>query len=137
MAPGRIVRVRHRAGARAVLRPPLVRTGGALGQFPFIAEQVGEIIVAPFRRRRGPDDLQAAGDRVVALARAEPALPAQPLFLKAGVRCALGTDDPGVIPCTLPGEWQAARDLGLGEPELLALQDNAVADGWCMALPSD
>jgi len=60
-----------------------------------------------------------------------------PLFLRAGVRCALGTDDPGVIPCDLPGEWRLARELALTEAELMSLQDNATADAWCMALPPD
>ncbi len=47
----RVVGVRHRACARAVLRLPLMRAGRALGQFPFVAEQVLEEVVAPLRRR--------------------------------------------------------------------------------------
>src|SRR5437773_2084079 len=66
------------------LRLPLMRPGRALGQLPFVAEQVLEEVVAPLRGRRGPGDLEAAGDRVLALARAELALPAQPLVLDAG-----------------------------------------------------
>lgn len=55
-----------------------------------------------------------------------------PALLRAGVRCALGTDDPGVIPCTLPGEWDLARGLGLAPAELQAVRDYAVADAWCL-----
>src|SRR5256885_6728970 len=55
-----------------------------LRQFPFVAEQVLEEVVAPLRGPGGPRDLQAAGDRVTALARAEAALPAEALLLDAG-----------------------------------------------------
>jgi len=60
-----------------------------------------------------------------------------PLFLKAGVRCALGTDDPGIIPTTLPGEWKAAEDMGLGDQDMQRLRENAVADAWCLQHPTD
>ena len=80
----RVVGIRHRAGACAILRLPLMRTGRALRQFPFVAEQVLEEVVAPLRRRGGPGDFQAAGDRVTAFAGAEAALPAQALLLEAG-----------------------------------------------------
>ncbi|HWQ10912.1 MAG TPA: hypothetical protein VN436_17445 [Holophaga sp.] len=55
-----------------------------------------------------------------------------PAFLAAGVRCALGTDDPGVIPCDIPWEWRQARDLGLPEEALEALKRHAVEDAWCL-----
>ena len=63
---------------------PLVRAGRALRQLPLVAEQVPEEVAAPLRRRRGPGDLQAAGDRVAARARAEAALPAEALRLDVG-----------------------------------------------------
>src|SRR5437867_10840198 len=75
--------VRYRAAAGAILRCPLMRAGRALGQFPFIAEQVREEIVAPLGRRLGPNDFQAATDGVTALARAKFALPAEALLLNA------------------------------------------------------
>src|SRR5678815_654560 len=53
-------------------------------QFPFVAEQVLEVVVAPLRWRGGPGDLYAAGDRVSALARAKGAPPAQGLLLDRG-----------------------------------------------------
>jgi adenosine deaminase len=56
-----------------------------------------------------------------------------PILLRAGVRCALGTDDPGVIPCDIGWEWQQARELGLSETELEALRNHAVEDAWCLA----
>ena len=55
-----------------------------------------------------------------------------PQMLRAGVRCALGSDDPGVIPCDMAWEWDQARDLGLTEGELLKLRSNAVEDAWCL-----
>src|SRR5579871_714903 len=64
-----------------MLRFPLMRAGRALGQLPLVAEQVPEEVVAPLRRRRGPDDFQAAGDRVATFARAELAPPAEALLL--------------------------------------------------------
>src|ERR1700690_1370289 len=67
-----------------MLRFPLVRTGRALGQFPFVAEEVREEVVAPLRWRAGPGDFQAAADGVAPLAGAKAALPAQTLLLDAG-----------------------------------------------------
>src|SRR5258708_40300939 len=61
-----------------------MRARRALGQFPFVAEQVGEEAVAPLRRRRGPNAFQAAADRVAAFARSKFALPAEALLLDAG-----------------------------------------------------
>ena len=59
-----------------------------------------------------------------------------PAFLAAGVRCALGTDDPGLIPCNLPGEWEAAR-LELSTTQLETLRRNAREDAWCLQDPPD
>jgi adenosine deaminase len=56
-----------------------------------------------------------------------------PRMLQAGVRCALGTDDPGVIPCDLGTEVAAARDMGLDDQALGRLQQNGAEDAWCMA----
>src|ERR1035437_9329651 len=72
-----------------MLRFPLMRTGRALGQFPFVAEQVPEEVVAPLRWRRGPDDFQPAADRVTAFAASLGVFPAYPLVLDAG-SCVLG-----------------------------------------------
>jgi len=74
----RVVGIRNRAGACATLRLPLMRTGRALRQFPFVAEQDPEEVIAPLRWRVGPSDLQAAGDRVTAFAGARAALPTEP-----------------------------------------------------------
>ena len=60
-----------------------------------------------------------------------------PRLLKAGVRCALGTDDPGVIPTDLPGEWKAAQHMGLSDTDLETLARNAPADAWCLSAPAD
>src|SRR5580698_6051663 len=81
------MRIGHGIGGCAPLRRPLVRAGRALRQFPFVAEEVPEEVVAPLRRRAGPDDFQAARDRVAALAGAETALPAKALLLDS---CAFG-----------------------------------------------
>jgi adenosine deaminase len=58
-----------------------------------------------------------------------------PAMLRAGVRCALGTDDPGVMPCDLPGEWRQAQALGLSQEELQILRRNAVEDAWSLQQP--
>ena len=56
-----------------------------------------------------------------------------PRMLAAGVRCALGTDDPGVIPCDLATEAGAARDMGLGPGDLERLRRFGAEDAWCLA----
>lgn len=55
-----------------------------------------------------------------------------PRMLRAGVRCALGTDDPGLIPCTLGTEAAAARHLGLDETALATLRRHGAEDAWCL-----
>ena len=57
-------------------------------------------------------------------------------FLRAGVRCALGTDDPGLIPCTLPSEWAKAAQL-LTPEELAKLLAHGVEDAWCWQPSND
>src|SRR5262245_57827831 len=77
-----VVGVRDRGSA--VFGLPLLRTGRALGQLPFVVEQVVEEVVAPLRRRLRPGDLGAAGDGVRSETRAMLALPAEPLVLEEG-----------------------------------------------------
>ena len=79
-----VVRVRHRAFAGAVLRPPLVRAGGALRELPLELEQVLQEVVAELRRRARPRDLEPARDRVARDAAAEFARPSQTLRLEIG-----------------------------------------------------
>ncbi len=55
-----------------------------------------------------------------------------PRMLEAGVRCALGTDDPGVIPCDLGTETEAAQRMGLDEAALATLRRNGAEDAWCL-----
>ena len=55
-----------------------------------------------------------------------------PRMLRAGVRCALGTDDPGVIPCDLATEATAARSMGLDDTALAAMRRNGAEDAWCL-----
>src|ERR1700733_2983500 len=74
------MRIWNRARSRAALQGPLIRAGRSLCARAFVAEQVLEEVVAPFRRRRGPDDLEAAGDGVVAFAGPEFVLPAEALI---------------------------------------------------------
>jgi hypothetical protein len=83
------VRVRNRAFTGAVLRLPLVRTSGTLGELPLVAEEVREEVVAPLGGRRGPRHLETAGDRVAAVATFVAALPAEALQLEA---CAFWLD---------------------------------------------
>jgi adenosine deaminase len=81
--------------------------------------------------RRIPVDICITSNRALV-----PDLGPHPLpeLLRAGVRCALGTDDPGVIPCTLPGEWAHAQSLGLAPEELEAVRAHSAADAWCLQL---
>lgn len=53
-------------------------------------------------------------------------------MLGAGLRCALGTDDPGVIPTDLRREWERACAFGLTPADLAQLHRNAVEDAWCL-----
>ena len=99
----RIVGVGDRALTHAVLRLPLVRARRALGQLPLVAEEVPEEVVAPLRGRRGPGDLEAAGDGVAALAGAVAARPAEALRLERR-RLGLGAD-----------VGRRARAMGLAE----------------------
>src|SRR6266567_2469628 len=87
-----IVRIRHRSGARTILRFPLMGTRRAFRQFPIVAKQVFEEVVVPLRRRRGPNYLKTAADRVCPFARTKFALPAEALLLDAG-RLRLGTHE--------------------------------------------
>jgi adenosine deaminase len=56
-----------------------------------------------------------------------------PQMLAAGVRCALGTDDPGVIPCNLETESAAAQTMGLDAAALATLRQYGAEDAWCLA----
>src|SRR5262245_30349618 len=75
-----------RDGGCRTLRLPLPRTGRALGQLPFVLEQVLEEVVAPLRWRLRPGDLRAASDGVSADAGAVFALPAEALILRSEER---------------------------------------------------
>ena len=80
--------------------------------------------------RRIPLDICITSNRALV-----PGLGTHPLsgLLEAGVRCALGTDDPGVIPCDIPWEWRQAEGLGLSGAQLHALRTHAIEDAWCMS----
>ena len=78
-----------------ILWPPLPGAGGALCQFPLMAEQHVEIAHVPLDRVRRPGTFQAAGDRVIPLAAAEAADPAKALLFDAGA-FRLGTDKGGI-----------------------------------------
>ncbi len=55
-----------------------------------------------------------------------------PRMLAAGLRCALGTDDPGVIPCDLGTERKRAQALGASEDDLARLRRFGAEDAWCL-----
>src|SRR5580704_7524777 len=61
-----------------------MRSSGTLRQLPFVAEQVGEEVVAPLRWRRGPNYFEAAADRVTTMAFAKFILPPEALILNVG-----------------------------------------------------
>src|SRR5581483_5164746 len=81
MALGGIVRIRDGVRTRSILGCPLISAGRALRELPFVAEQVLEEVVAPFRRGLGPGDLKTAADGVAPAARAIFASPPEALLL--------------------------------------------------------
>src|SRR5262245_48414237 len=82
MLLGLVVGVRD--GGRRTFRLPLFRTGLALGQLPFVLEQVFEEAVAPLGRRLCPGHFRTAGDGVASDPCAVLALPAEALILEVG-----------------------------------------------------
>ena len=80
----RVVRVDHHVLFGHVLGQPLMRAGRALDQLPLVLEQHLQIAHVPLGRVRLPGALDAAADRVAALAAAEAALPAEALLLDGG-----------------------------------------------------
>ena len=107
-----------------------------------ILEAGVERIVHGVRAAAHPELLQLMAERRIALdvcltsnRALVPGLGPHPLpaFLRAGVRCALGTDDPGLMPCTLPEEWARAAALPLTPAELARLARHAAEDAWCVA----
>jgi len=53
-------------------------------------------------------------------------------MMDAGVRCALGTDDPGIIYTDLGNEWQRATELLESEAHMERLFQNAIRGAWCL-----
>jgi adenosine deaminase len=86
--------------------------------------------LALLAERRIPVDVCPSSNRSLA-----PDVDPHPLprMLLAGVRCALGTDDPGVVPCDLNTELTAAGDMGLDDLALARLRRNGAEDAWCLA----
>jgi adenosine deaminase len=86
--------------------------------------------LALLAERRIPVDVCPSSNR--ALARDVVPHPL-PRMLLAGVRCALGTDDPGVVPCDLKTEIATAEAMGLDDLALARLRRNGAEDAWCLA----
>jgi adenosine deaminase len=64
-----------------------------------------------------------------------PELASHPLktMMEAGVKCALGTDDPGIIKTDLGNEWRRAEALLQGDAgHLERLLQNSIKDAWCL-----
>jgi len=53
-------------------------------------------------------------------------------MMDASIRCALGTDDPGIIPATLGGEWDKAAALLENNVQMAQLRQNAEDGAWCL-----
>ena len=83
--------------------------GRALGQLPFVLEQVLEEVVAEFRGRLRPGDFRAAGDGVGADAGAMRALPAEALVFQRA-RFRLGSNQRGIAGAVGLAERVAAGD---------------------------
>ena len=52
-------------------------------------------------------------------------------MMDAGLRCALGTDDPGIILTNIDNEWQRAAALLENDEYMERLIKNSVSDAWC------
>jgi len=85
--------------------------------------------LALLAERRIPVDICPSSNRALA---ADVTPHPLPRMLRAGVRCALGTDDPGVIPCDLGTETAAARNMGLDGYDLARLRQHGAEDAWCL-----
>ena len=81
---GCVMSVGNSVLAATVFGSPLPCTGGAFAQFPFVVEQVFEIAVGPFGRRRSPRAFQSAGDRVGSIAGAVSVFPTESLEFNGG-----------------------------------------------------
>ena len=108
---GRIVGVGNRGFG--IPGHPLLRSGRALLQLPFVAEQVIEEGIAPPGGGAGPGDLRPSAYGVIAHAGPVAALPAHTLFLD-GSRLGFGTDQGRVAGAVALAEGMAARDQGHG-----------------------
>ena len=80
--------------------------------------------------RRVPVDVCPSSNALLA---ADVAPHPLPRMLRMGVRCALGTDDPGLIPCDLAGERRQAAAMGLTAAELESMDGFGAEDAWCLA----
>ncbi len=80
----RVMRVNHQVLFGHILGQPLVGAGRALNQFPLILEQHLQVAHVPSGRLRLPGALNAAADRIAALAATEAALPAEALLFDGG-----------------------------------------------------
>src|SRR5262245_63278793 len=98
-----------RDGGFGVLRLPLRYAGRALGQLPFVFEQVLEEVVAPLGRRLRPGDFRTAGDGVTADAGVVFALPAETLVFE-GASFGLRPDQRGIARTVGLAEGVSARD---------------------------
>lgn len=91
--------------------------------------RAGEATFELLAERRIPVDVCPSSNRALA-ADVDPH--PLPRMLRAGVRCALGTDDPGLIPCDLDTEAAAARRMGLDAAALATLRRHGAEDAWCL-----
>ena len=108
-----IVRVLDHVLGLHVLGAPLVGTGGALGQLPFVAEEHVEVAHVPLGGIGLPGALQAAGGGVAALAGAVGVHPAQALQLD-GRGLGLGAHQAGVAGAMHLAEGVSAGGEGHG-----------------------
>src|SRR5258705_12976387 len=76
--------IRNSTRPSTVIGSPLERAAWALHEFPLKAEQVFQVVVAPFDRGGGPCAFQTTGDRVGSFTAAEGVCPAQTLLLNSG-----------------------------------------------------
>jgi len=117
--------------------------GPASGIREAILEAGVERIVHAVRATEDPAILELLAERRVAVDACPtsnfalvPGLERHPLprFLEAGIRCGIGTDDPGVMICDLSGEWRKAAETGLPPDALQRLRQHSEEDAWSLQI---
>ena len=84
VALGGVVRIGYGVRACAILGLPLMRSGGTLREFPFVAEEDVEEVVVPFGGTGCPSTLEPTRNCVISPAGSKTAFPSETLLFNVG-----------------------------------------------------